>query len=155
MNQKAESELQSRLARLELQNKQLRLAVVLLALASLGWGAWQWKSTRRADSFAPVITQDLILIDETGNQRAVLSADGSRTALQLRDSLGRVRAELDVTPLGPGLTLKDSTGTVRALLAVGDENPYFGLTNDDGDDLVILPKLNDPTGSDSSAIGGK
>ncbi|CAK9090107.1 Thiol-disulfide oxidoreductase ResA, partial [Durusdinium trenchii] len=80
-----------------------------------------------------VQAERFILLDEQGNQRAVLGVGANEEAmLELNDSRGKLRLRMDVPSSGPGVTLRDDRGKVRALFTVYTDGPYLGMTDEDG-----------------------
>ena len=140
-------ELEQRLMRLERHMLRLRMLTVLLLLgivASLGLQAAyivrQWQKARHAPAVAEFVqARRFIVMDERGQESAVLASNREGAYLVLNDGVGRKRALLDVRETGPGLTLHDARGTVRALLAVEGGGPFFGLADQEGDDLFRAP----------------
>jgi len=133
-------DLEARIEQLEKQNRRFRwasLLIMFLALAAL------WRLPRESTTPQELLVRRLMLVDEQGAERAVLGAKGDEVSFTVRDRLGNDRIEIDLRSTGPGITLYDDEGKVRALLAIGEAGPYFGLTDENGDEVFSAPSVPD------------
>ena len=81
-----------------------------------------------------------IVEDANGKTRAKLAmvgADGP--VLVLADENGKVRAMLSVDEAGPGLDLRDENGKPRALLGVTKDGPGLDLLDENGKPIWQAP----------------
>ncbi len=140
-------ELETRVQRLEVQNTRLKMVLAIITLAVFGVVALAGlrfielrHETRQPEGPSFVHAERFILLDSTGNQRAVLGVGtNDETMFELSDSVGTPRLRLDVPKSGPGITLTDSRGKVRTLLTVYSDGPYLGMTDEQGNDLFQAP----------------
>jgi len=152
-------DLEARVRRLESQNGRLKVVLALLTLVMFGVAAMAVlrvielrREAREPAGPSLVQAERFILLDEQGNQRAVLGVGANEEAmLELNDSRGKPRLRMDVPSSGPGVTLRDDRGKVRALFTVYTDGPYLGMTDEDGNDLFQAPQF---TPSENNPAGG-
>jgi hypothetical protein len=122
------ADLETRLAKLERQNRRLkRLGLLFLLIAGSGFSLAQ--VPRKALSAvpgpaAPTATYDTLVVhrlelrDKAGKLHGFWEATDEGPALWLYDTAGKPRAGLTVDADGPDLWLSDAAGKTRAQLAV-------------------------------------
>jgi hypothetical protein len=83
-----------------------------------------------APSGGVVVAREFHLVDQYGNDRALISLDGNGDpGIRLIDRTGTVRAQLDTFDATPSLILCDPNGQRRT---------YFGMDNDSGNGVLDL-----------------
>ena len=108
--------LETRLTRIELRLRRLRIlsGLLLLLAATAAWAAIRGPGT-------DLILSQIILEDEAGRQRGVISVTGGAPALAFFDSTGQLRGTLGLTQEGrPSLVFLDSRG--GALLSLTERS---------------------------------
>jgi hypothetical protein len=108
--------LETRLTLIELRLRRLRIlsGLLLLLAASAAWAAIRGPGK-------DVILSQIILEDEAGRQRGVISVTGGAPALAFFDSTGQLRGTLGLTQEGrPSLVFLDSRG--GALLSLTERS---------------------------------
>jgi hypothetical protein len=109
--------LESRVKALERENRGWR-RVAVLSLAILG-GVVLMGQAPRPEVSNEVRTRSLVIVDQTGQQRASLGVEPYGAMLFLCDEAGTLRASLGVDPNGlAALALGDEAGKLRASLGV-------------------------------------
>lgn len=132
--------IEARLAHLEKRYRRLRAFVLILALMGLIVAVGEWRRSRRPpDPPGILVARRVVLLDESGSERLVLSADGAGPGVSLRDAAGRERASLDLRAPGPGLTYYDADAKVRVLFSLDKTGPYLGMTDERGKELFKAP----------------
>lgn len=115
--------LESRLALIELRLRRLRILSGLLLLLA---GAAAWAAISGPGE--SLIVSRLILEDEAGRQRGVISATGGAPALAFYDSTGQLRGDVGLTQDGrPAMILLDASG-----------RPIYSLTERASGGLTVL-----------------
>lgn len=132
---------QDRILALEKQVWRMKLAVlaviVLMFVSLIG--------QRRADEPSEtIIARRIAVVDDQGQERAVLATRPDGGELVLHDAQGGKRLVLDVTASGPGLTFFERDGQVRVLLMLGQQGPRFSLTDPTGAEIYVAPPLEPP-----------
>jgi len=131
MNEASVAVLAQRAARLERQNRHLRLGgLVMVALLT---GLIALAAVPGLEYFKSVEAERILVLDETGKVRGGLwvDKDGAST-LALSDQNGVVRATLRVPVTGPRLDLCSPKGTPQASLIVDSAGPALELRNEEG-----------------------
>src|SRR5207237_6490152 len=86
-----------------------------------------------SETFERMTTRQLAVVDERGQERAILSMLGGSPSLRLNDGAGTLRAFVAVKPDGsPLITLGDAKGTVRAALQVTGGASFLTLADTAG-----------------------
>lgn len=85
-----------------------------------------------------VSTRTLRLVDETGAERAVLTADRDGPTFIFHDGAGTVRMKLSLSDSGPGMTLADDKGHTRAWLGFTKEALRIGFADDNGNSRAFF-----------------
>jgi hypothetical protein len=154
------SEMEKRLARLERSNRRMRVGsglLVLCVIAAFAIGAI--KGDRVLE------TEDLIIRDKQGNERARMAVDDSGPFLRLSDSKGHPRAILLVQddrglfllPGGdkmqselllvnsgePTVYLKDNQGQARLEMSTKGDTVRMIMTNPDQKESVVIASAKD------------
>jgi hypothetical protein len=106
--------LEDRMKKIETTNRRLILALVGLASLLVFIGA---AGQFEASVSGEIKSKSFVLIDEQGNQRALLGASKNGTQLVFFDSKMKKRIELEYDDQGAFLVLSDKMGTSRAVLA--------------------------------------
>jgi hypothetical protein len=141
------SELETRLEKLERQNRRLKglgLGFLLIVLSGLLLAQTSHKPAHAAPASAASATYDTLVVhrlelrDEAGKLRGLLVVKNGGPGLSLYDDAGRPRAALDVDGKSPGLFLSDDAGMPRVALGVTGEGPVLGLYDDAGKPRVDL-----------------
>ena len=91
-----------------------------------------------------VTTRSLVIVDERGRERAMLSALGGSPSLILNDQEGKLRAAFILNPDGsPVLALSDGEGTARAGLQVTGAVAVLTLADSTGKPRAQVSVRND------------
>jgi len=85
-----------------------------------------------------VATRSLRLVDETGAERALLTADREGPTFLFHDDAGTVRMKLSLSSSGPGMTLADDKGHTRAWLGFTKEALRIGFADDNGNSRAFF-----------------
>ena len=85
-----------------------------------------------------VQARKFVLVDESGQTRALLAVDEDGPRLSLADENGKTRAELSVVKAGPALNLSDKNGNARAGLRVLKDGPVLDMDNGNGKTRALL-----------------
>jgi hypothetical protein len=142
------SELETRLEKLERQNRRLKglgLGFLLIVLSGLLLAQTSHKPAHAAPaSAASVVTYDTLVVhrlelrDEAGKLRGDWIVKNGAPILSLYDPAGKLRVELYVTREGPVFVLLGAAGMSRAVLGVTSVVPYFDLLDAAGKGGVVL-----------------
>lgn len=85
-----------------------------------------------------VATRTLRLVDETGAERAMLTADRDGPTFIFHDRAGTIRMKLSLADSGPGMTLADDKGHTRAWLGFTKEALRIGFADDNGNSRAFF-----------------
>ncbi len=119
--------LQRRVAGLERTNRAMAAAAGLLALAGLA--LWSTGSLKAASG--EVATSRLVLTDQAGGTRAVLSVvEGFGPSLVIYGDNGKAGAALAFPPEGPTLAMYDRNGQLRLRMAATEGTGPSLVLND-------------------------
>jgi hypothetical protein len=83
--------------------------------------------------------RELVLVDERGETRALLSVTQNEPSLLFVDEKGETRTLLGVTHNGPSLLLRDETGAARAGLLVTQDGPMLLFKEEKGAERDRFP----------------
>lgn len=151
----ADEPLEARLTRIELRLRRLRvLSMLLLLLAA---------SAAYAAIVGPgkdLIVSSIILEDETGRQRGVISVTGGAPSLAFYDSTGQLRGDFGLTQAGrPGMVLRSAAGRTTFSMTERSVGGFIVQLRTPGTDARVMLRsgAGDATqvvlsGADSSAL---
>ncbi len=129
--------LEDRMAKLERQNRSMKLAglaALLIAAAVVLMG-----QASRPEALEELRGRRLVIVDEDGLVRATLGATDSGARLLMYDTVGNLRLDMDVSEFGPGLVLNDSGRRTRVGLGVFDVGPRLWMLDEDDQPVWKAP----------------
>jgi len=122
--------LEWKLAHAKRRNRWVLGAVALALGVWLVAGTFGPRTAGAQDGGAPVNevrAKRLLLVDDAGKIRAMLTMTPAGPALVLYDAAGNPRVALDVNADGSGLALSDAAGKIRAVLRVDADGSGLAL----------------------------
>jgi len=153
MDEQANGGLTARLERLERENRRLKVGGV--AVVSVVGALFLMGQAVVPNISDEVRTRTLVIVDDEGRKRAVLSSDKDGVTLSLADEAGTWRVVLGTSEEGGSLTLQDRIGKTRARLGALSSKAGLDLLDQAAKVQVNLTahlagselRLRDPAGS--------